>query len=342
MLERFYQKIFVAIVVEEKAHEVTVSGVKKGKVLFKEYKRFEESEPSTQVASYIRKYTEQSPLHYISLLNPDLNQGALSGCSLKETAEEADSSGIKTVCRNKKWMMYASLHELENLKKRYKGIGLDFIFSPFSVLEYFFADKIGGSFALYVLAQKDSFSVAFFDKGNLEYAHNYSMHPSQMLVEETSVGGGFALDSMYEEEKGIRLDEIESLDDLDIIDELDNLSDIEDLDALDEIAEFSEDIPTYEEERIREPQGKELKEQMDRFNDDYRRFELIQRTLTQFYGGEHCHDRFVETIYIADAYGSGTELKRYLEEELFLSVLIRKIDLGDAVISLARMEKEGE
>lgn len=343
MLERFYQKIFIAIVVEEKAHEVTVTGVKNGKILFKERKRFEESEPTPQLFTYIRKYIEQSPLHYISLLNPDLNQGVLSGCSMKDVAEEVDSSGIKMVCRNKKWMMYASVHELENLKKRYKSVGLDFIFSPFSVLEYFFADKIGGDFALYVLAQKDSFSIVFFDKGNLEYAHNYSMHPSQMLVEETSVGGGFALDTMYdEEEKGIRLDEIETLDDLDIIDELDNLSDIEDLDSLDEIAEFSEDIPTYEEERVREPQGKELKEQMDRFNDDYRRFELIQRTLTQFYAGEHCRDRFVETVYIADAYGSGAELKRYLEEELFLSVLIRKIDLGDAVISLARVEKEGE
>lgn len=343
MLERFFQKIFIAIVAERQAHEVTVSGIKNGKVLFRQHKRFEDGEPSAALLSYIRKFTEESPLHYIALLNPEVNQGAMTGCSLKDVVEEGDGSGIKMVCRNKKWTIYASIHEVEALKKRYKGIGLDYIFSPFSVLEHFFADKIGGDFALYALAQKDSFSVAFFEKGNLEYAHHYSMHPSQMPMEEIP-SGGFSLDMMddEEEEKGIRLDDIETLDDLDIIDELDNLSDIEDLDSLEEIAEFSEDIPTYEEESIRESQGgKELKEQMDRFNDDYRRFELIQRTLARFYSGEHCHNRFVETVYIADAYGSGTELKRYLEEELFLSVLIRKIDLADEVISLAKMEGEG-
>jgi hypothetical protein len=49
----------------------------------------------------------------------------------------------------------------------------------------------------------------------------------------------------------------------------------------------------------------------------------------------------VETIYVADGYGSGTELKRYLEEELFLNVLIRHIDVADEVIALAMLEEEG-
>jgi hypothetical protein len=339
VLERLYRKIYVAIVYEANGHDVTIVGVKNKKLLFKERKHFEDPEPSTAFFTYIRKFIEQSPLYYIALLNPDTNQGAVQGCSLHGIDEDGDLSGAKTLCREQKWMLYASLRELGILKKRYAPVGLDFIFSPFSVIEHFFADKIGGDFALYALAQKDSFSVVFFENGKLEYAHHYPMNPSQMIEESSLLG--FAIDPMHDEEDGIRLDDIEGMDDLDIIDEFDDLSDIEDLDALEEIAEFSDDAPTVEEKRTVKAGGKELKEQMDHFNDDYRRFELIQKTLAQFYAGEHCHDRFVETVYIADAYGSGADLKRYLEEELFLNVLIRKIDMGDEIIALSEIEEQG-
>ncbi|MBD3799224.1 MAG: hypothetical protein IE883_04920 [Epsilonproteobacteria bacterium] len=156
-----------------------------------------------------------------------------------------------------------------------------------------------------------------------------------------TIGGGvleFAVGVEEEAEKGIDLDEIESLDDLDIIDELDELSDIEDLDTLEEIAEFSEDEPTLEEERSSKLSPNGIKDEMERFGDDYLRFELIQKTLEAFYTSEQCRNRFVETVYIADGYGSGSELKHYLEEELFLNVLIRRIDLGDEVIALAMSE----
>lgn len=335
MLKRFYQKIHVAIIPEENGCDVMVAGVKNRKLLYKEHKYFDDPEPTTALFTYIRKFTELTPLYYISVLNPDSNQGAIEGCSLLDVNKE----GAVSLCRNQKWMIYASVREIELLKNRYERVGVDFIFSPFSVIEQFFADKIGGDFALYALAQKDSFSVAFFEQGRLEFAHHFPMRPSRM-TEEVPVS--FDMDIMHEEEEhGIRLDDIESLDDLDIIDDLDDLSDIEDLDALEDIVEFSEDIQTSEEQPLHETNGKEMKEQMDRFNKDYRRFELIQKILSQFYAGEHCHNRFVEKVYIADAYGSGAELKRFLEEELFLTVMIRKIELGDVVIALSQIEEEG-
>lgn len=341
MLERFYSKFFIAILPTDNAHELSIVGIKNKKVFLKEQKRFEDSEPSKAFFNCIQKFAEQSPLCYIALLNPDPNQGAIEGCISYDIHENGDESSIKTLFRKDKWTLYTSHRELDILQTRYATVGLDFIFSPFSIIEYFFADKIGGDFAMFALAQKDSLSVAFFGNGKLEFAHHYPLNPSFIMMEESSVAG-FAIDTVHEEEeKGIRLDDIESLDDLDIIDELDDLSDIEDLDALEEIAEFSEDAPTLEEERAHEPQVGELKEQMDRFNDDFMRFELIQKTLSKFYAGEHCHNRFIETIYIADAYGSGVDFKRYLEEELFLNVLIRKIDLGDVVIALAQEEVGG-
>lgn len=340
MIEWLYRKIFIAIIPEGEGYDVRVVSLKQKKLLSRESKRFEGGSSYDEMVVYLRKHIDESPLHYIAILNPDPNQGALSGCSLHDIGD--DLNDAKTLCRNKKWLLYASMKELESLKKRYAGLGLDFVFSPFSLLEYFFRDKIGSGFALYALAQKDSFSVAFFDEGTLEYAHHFPMHRQGGAgIEDEGTSVGFFVDIDEEMEKGISLDDIESLDDLDIIDELDSLSDIEDLDSLEDIAEFSEDHPTLEEKRIVLPHADEIKHEMDGFNDDYAKFEFIQKTLARFYATAQCKNRFVETIYIADTYGSGTELKRYLEEELFLNVLIRRIDLGDEVISLAISEEEG-
>jgi hypothetical protein len=345
VIERFYRKIFIAIVQDGGAHDVRVVGKKQKKLLYKESRRFEGETSFQESISFVRKYLDESPLYYIALLNPEPKQGALVGCSAHMADDMEEIIGTKTLCRNGKWLLYGSHRELDALEQQYRTIGLDFIFSPFSILEHFFADKIKGGFALYALAQKDSFTIALFEEGNLEYAHHYPMAEKNTLSmeDDNSSPAGFSIGVKEEDEneRGISLDDIESLDDLDILEELDDLSDIEDLDSLEEIAEFSEDEFTYEEKRATSSRGNDIKFEMDRFNNDYRRFELIQRTLIRFYGGEHCRNRFVETVYIADAYGSGSELKRYLEEELFLNVLIRHIDVADEVIALSMLEEEG-
>lgn len=337
MIQWLYPKIFVAIIPNQENFDVMVARYKRKKRLDKIIKSFSGETAYKDMVKFIQKQVEITPLYYISILNPDINQGALEGCSIHEVTKDDEMSGAKTVCRNQKWVVYTSLRELELLQKKYSEIGVDCLFSPFSIIEHFFADKTSSPLAVYALAQKNSFSIAFFENGKLEYAHHYPLHIADMenIAGKTSTLG-FTVG--VEEEKGIHLDEIESLDDLDIIDDLDDLNDIEDLDSLEEIAEFREDMPTLEEEKATQFQGVEFKDEMDRFNDDFSRFELIQKTLSRFYAGEHCHNRFVETIYIADAYGSGSELKRYLEEELFLNVMIRRIDLGEEVIALALEE----
>ncbi|MFZ2889117.1 hypothetical protein [Sulfuricurvum sp.] len=337
MIEWLYSKIFIAIVPEGENFDVRVVTFKRKKLLTKENKYFEGQSSFEMMMKFLRKQIQESPLHYIAILNPDAKQGALSGCSFNEF------DNVLTVCRKNKWHLYTSLQEVETLKKTYSDVGIDFIFSPFSVIEHFFVDKIDTGFALYALAQKDSLSIAFFDEGILEYAHHYPNHAKEVTLSKEEVGSEFTvgIDDELENQKGIDLDDIESLDDLDIIDELDSLSDIEDLDTLEDIVEFHEDEPTLEEKNSVVQNLDEIKQEMDHFNDDYGRFEIIQKTLEHFYASKECRNRFVETIYIADAYGSGSELKRYLEEELFLNVLIRRINVGDEVISLSMNEEEG-
>jgi len=337
VLKRLFQKIFVAIVPVKDGNDVLIVGTKKNKIVFKERKHFEGTEPNEFCNKFIQNHIEDTPYYYIALLNPDPIQGAFEGCSHNTSTTHVDTSNAKTLCRDKKWMIYTSLKEVGSLKKRYAAVGLDYLFSPFSIIEMFFKDKIGGHLAMYVLAQPASMSVAFFEEGKLDYAHHYQLYGSVVQEEIASIE---ELPMSFEEEReeepsGINLDDIESLDDLDIIDDLDDLGNIEDLDNLDDISDFHEDDSFLEPEEIVQPKEKTA----HRFSDEYKRFELVQKALVKMYESEHCKNRFVETVYIADAFGSTGELKQYLEDELFLSVMSRKIDLCEEVVKLCEIEE---
>lgn len=345
MLERLFQKIFVSIVHVEDGHEVLTVALKNKKVLYKEQRHFEGDEPSRLMNRYIQEAVDVSPIYYISTLNTQAHQGAHAGCANNKKTQHSDDTRVSEVCRNKKWTLYASFDDLHSLTYEYNAIGLDFIFSPFSILEHSFADKIKETFALYAFSMPGLFTIAIFDNGTLEYAHHYTNQKSSDM-EETSgeaMGIDFSSNIVEEEEDRdglINLDDIEGLEDLDIIDDLDSLSDIDDLNELEEVHEFSEDMPTSEEKRLSR-EHMMIKEEIDGSAEDYQHFSYIQKTLHQFYSMDECRNRFLETVCIADSKGTSDELKRYLEEELFLNVLVRKVNVIETINALAMQEEEG-
>jgi hypothetical protein len=123
--------------------------------------------------------------------------------------------------------------------------------------------------------------------------------------------------------------------DSDAID-LDDFSGIEDLDLLEEIDEFSEfqDI----EEEFHEAEKPMIESGGDSNNEDYQRFSLIQASLGHFYEDKRYDGAFVENVYIADGVGVSNDLKYYLEEEMFLNVYIKHLDIPMEVCSLAKEE----
>lgn len=346
MLERLFQKIFVAIVSEKDGYDVQSLVVKNKKILFKESRHFEGDVPSPAIIRYIEDITDPSPFFYISTLNLHANQGAYDGCSKPaDSLQNEDAVGIQTLCRNTQWTQYASQDALYQLRAHYSAVGIDFIFSPFSMIEHYFADKIKTSFALYAFGMPELFSVAIFDGGKLEYAHHYACGSSKSIDMDEEVSTMEFTSPLLGDsgsEGAILLDDIEDLEDLDLLDDLDSLGDIADLDMLDEVNEFSEDTPTAEEKRLeRDHNSEAVKRELDASSEEYQRFEFIQKTLARFYASTQCHNRFIETVCIADSSKGGDELKRYLEEELFLNVLIRKVDVCEGINALAQAEVEG-
>jgi len=344
LIKNLYQQVFIGIVVQHTQIKVCVQMLK-GKKIEKEIsKSFEisQSKPNAELNTFVKKYMDESPFSYVSVLNDALTQGALPTCSMHEAEDFSDLGSCVTLCNENDWMVYAEKSELNALQKRFSVTGLDFIFSPFLVLSHFFADKLEGKASLLVLIQKDFLSLSVFCEGNLLFAQHYNMTDavedetlSEEIDESTEESLGFDLDD--EDTLSINLDDIDALDELDALDDLDNLDDLDDLDELDDIEDFEESLnDAVEESEIALEEAKNRHEsKIDNFSDEYKHFQIIQGALNQFYADEKYNNQFVEDVYIANTSEEGQDLVKFLEEELFVSVYKRYIEIEKELVTMA-------
>jgi hypothetical protein len=337
LIERLYLKVFVGMAASHSGISVAVELVKNGEVKERAARTFEGVEPA-EVEAFLSPYLDESPLHYIALLNSVEEQGALPVSSPKDAEGFTDISTAVTLCPGGEWMLYASKPELDALQKMFAPVGIDFLFSPFTLLERFFADKISEGTALFILVEEDAVSPAVFGDGTLLYARHMGIarEEEKMELEEGEQGEGVRLSFELDVEgieEGLELDDINAIDDLE---GLEDLHEIEDLDTIEDLEHFAEEEELIPPVRVEEEAEEEVS--LEGFNKDYKRFQLIQMALEHYYSDPKYDSRFVETVYVADGCGLGDDLKHYLEEELFMKVHIRKIDLAAEVADLAKLE----
>ncbi|HIC13290.1 MAG TPA: hypothetical protein EYO75_07995 [Sulfurimonas sp.] len=302
-LEAFYNKVFVNILVKRSSTDVYIEIRSKKGVIDHFSESFNTTILSSQLLEFINFYTKESPYFYISFLDISPEQGALPTCEKNRLGFYGDVSASEYKCHDNKWTYYTAKTDLYAMEKRYAKIGVDFVFSPYSVLSNFFKDKISTTLAMYLLVQDSFISLSVFDNGTLLYAE-------QLDMETISEDADEILASMDDEEE-ISLDIEQSINLEDIMQDLADFGDIE--------------VTTAEPHETS-------------FNEDYQRFSLIQTSLSHFYNNEKYDSTFVEAVYIADAVGVSSDFKHYLEEEMFLNVYLRRIDINMEVCSLAQKE----
>jgi len=300
-------------------------------------KNFKSSERSAML-EFVVANMKRSPINYVSILDPSLTQGAAPACTPKEIEKYCDLEEYEYVCVDDSWSYYTSKFDLLELKGRYNKTGLDFVFSPFYMLENFYKDKVKGEISLFILVNEDYMSLSIFEKSNLKYASLLD------LQQESESDDELIMDEDDEEE--LILDEIQSnsvdLEGIDVDDDiegLDDFDDLDDLDGFDDLDDFedSEDLDeTYEDN------DKPVEDiiEGDTFGDDYHRFALIQSAVNNFYKDPKFDSEFIQHAYIADGISLSPEFKRFLEEEMFLNVVIRKIDIEQELCDLAKVEKK--
>ena len=334
LLEKLYLKVFVSIVVNKYDVTVQVDFVSRKKGVTASYEeRFKCSYINDEMVAFIESHIAQSPYYYISVLDMSPKQGVIPTCSKTKLSYYHDVTESEYRCHNERWTYYTSQADLYEIEKIYKPIGVDFIFSPFVVLSQFFADKIESHLAMFALVEENFISLAIFDNGKLLFGQYLDM-------ENAADNDEFLLDGVDSDEEldldeGINLEDVDVIDD---VDEMDDFGDIEDLDALEDIDEFAEAEDVEEELHQESEEEIEQNASEESFNEDYQRFSLIQSAINHFYKDPKYDSTFVEHIYIADDVGISPDLKRYLEEEMFLTVYVRKVDITTELSQLAQEE----
>lgn len=300
--------------------------------------------------NYIKPFTEDTPYYYTAMLDSSLEQGTVPTCDKHKMPLYAELATAKYICIDDQWACYTSRLFLEEEMKLLGDIGCDFIYSPFVILRNFYADKIKGDIALYVFVQEQSLSVAVFKNNRLLFGEyidtrlEIAPEEEMQLTEET-------LETPEEDktepvEESVDLDDIELGDDdlnldeeLEDIDSFDNIEDLGDIDSIEEA-----ENPEQQLEENLEAISEETKEfadetrQIERTSEDFKRFNLIQKSLAKFYNDERYESDFIENIFIADAVHLTNDFKRYIQEEMFLSVYIRSIEPELEVCQLVKEE----
>ena len=333
-----YHKVLVNIIIKRSSTLVYIEVYSRKGIIATAHNEFATTKPNEKMIEFITTYTRESPYFYISLLDNSSQQGALPTCQKSKLSIYYDLSDSEYKCYNEKWAYYTAKEQLYAIKKLYEPIGIDFIFSPFVVLANFFQDKINATLALYILIEENFVSLSVFENGNLLYAQHLDMQResdedislSDATISDETDSDTFGLDTA---DDGVDLESIDVDDD---IGDLEDFSDIEDLDSIEDIEEFN-DSKDAEEEFLESDSNLTDADDED-FNEDYQRFSLIQSSIANYYKDERYESQFLENVYIADSVGVHRDLKKYLEEEMFLNVYIRKMELDVELSALAKEE----
>lgn len=337
-----YNEIYINIVqgientyiyVEELNSKGTVAGYEE---------KFKTSDKA-KIYEFINSFTHRSPLHYISILNPSLTQGAFPTCSSANIKQYCDLGANEHICVGKEWGYYTSKLDLLQLQSRYKKIGLDFVFSPFFILHNFFKDKIKDDIALYILVSEDYMTLCVFEESRLKFACLQDMQKDSDsesdddLLMEVGDDEDLSLDDL--DDSSVDLDNINIDDEEDELDGLDDIDELDDFDGFDDMDDFEsgsseEDTPSSTEKPLDDVV------QNNTFGEDYHRFSLIQSSISTFYKDSKYDAEFIQNTFVADGIGLNNEFKRFLEEEMFLNVVIRKLDINQELSELAKVEKK--
>ena len=335
LYERLYVKVLVSIITGYKKTTVYIEILNKSGILNSYEEEFDTKYVSIEMYEYIMSYTKETPYFYISILDSSPSQGAIGTCSKHKVGYFEDLSASEYKCYKDRWTYHTAKTDVYAIEKVYEKIGVDFIFSPFVLLANFFKDKIDTHLAMFILIQEGSLALSVFNKSELLYA-NYLDMEIEIASDELLIDDNDIAQIEKEMQESIDLDDIASLDDLDEID--DNFGDIADLDSIDELDDFDEAKDIEEELAENEDMQEYPTRKAESINEDYKRFSLIQSAVNTFYKDEKFESEFIENVYIGDGVGVSGDLKKYLEEEMFLNVYVRHVDLASELCAITKMD----
>jgi len=237
-LEKLLKKQFISFYKEE-SYKCISQIVKNKNVLQTEEKSFEDKK---EFVKYIRQKIDEIPQTYVSTMLLTINQGVVPSCSVKAYLDrEIDPDNVKIACINNKYSFFASIYEIQNIKKEYK-FDIDFIYSVFAIIDSIAKERKN---RFYVLVLEKHIAI-------LGYENFVPIFSDINVLEE-------------KQEEDVE----EIVEDIDLEEEL-----ISDIDSIDEVEETDteeeiENETTSKEVEILNYLKSSLKEYYDKYSSDF-------------------------------------------------------------------------
>jgi len=312
---------FVGVLVYENTCIVKIRKVKNGQVLSDEEKEFDlhtKESLTKDIVLYLQTLQEEIEQTYISLFLNSHGQGIVPECS-KSAYEKfhIEYNNVKEICVDHKYSVYASNIDIKWAEKLFTGIGLDFIFSPFLMLDNLRKkeSRKQDGIVLYLLAGNNSITIMIFEKSKLLYGTFINI-----AKEEDLLTSDFSDDT--EEDDDELLDEI----DLDL-----------ELEESDEISEILEEVNDDMKTSIQE-EDDSIKLKL--FGQDLRLVKYFDASLREFYENDLYQSDFVTHVKIYDGAQLNQDIVSYLKEQLLVDIDVRTINIADELIALTIQEVE--
>lgn len=306
-------KQYIAVIVEENYCKIKQKIIKNKSILHIEEYSFDipsKENLGKEVNTFLNDMQEEHDDTYIALFLNTLGQGIIPVCDESQLVKyHVDQKSVKTICVEKRFMMYATQIDVKWADKVFENIGLDFVFSPFLILDYFIQKEevIKNLVTLYILNTNNALTIMISKNSTLLYGSFFNVSKEENLL--------YTDYSEAEEE----IDE-------DVLDELDLEDDEFDIDTISDISENSNFINNVMGERER------LSAQ------DERVIKYLSVSLKEFYSNDLYESDFITQAKIYDGAGIDEGIMRYIENELLLDTSAVNISVRDVIIDLSIKE----
>jgi len=332
---------FISVILKDKECTIGLKVFKGGKLVEKEDKSFktENKELTNDLEKIINNYQNKYKFSYVSTNITSVNQGAIPGITKARFSDFGiNTTDIEYLSVNNGWSAYASVEDIKLLKEEFKNCGLDFVFSPFLILYYFFKRDFRDKSTLYILAQESSITMSVLKGRNFLFGANFVMVSGENDVfVSNDENSNNTDDSNKEEEEFISLDDGGFGDDEMIaLDDLNNGEAFDDFKVTDGIGDSSDKDNKDATQSTKNNDN--TNSNFDSFSKGMDMFKFIKKSLEEFYKNPIYKSEFVENIIIADSFGVPDDAIVYIKNELLMSVDIRKINLAETMINMAKDE----
>ncbi len=309
---------FISVMVFEERCKIKHKIVKNGVLIHLEEFNFDIPSKDflgEKVIKFLHKLQDEYENTYIALFLNTFGQGVIPGCDIERLQDfNIDKDSVKTICVDDRFLMYATHIDIKWAEKLFSKVGLDFIFSPFLVLNYFIKEY----------QKKEEYQ----PKETILYILN-TQNAITLMIEhgDRLLYGSFL--NVAKEENPLYSEYGESSNIDDDIEFDDNELDLDDSDLeLDDIGEAGEN----------DFSSNLLEDEMLLDEQDKRTIKYIDSSLKEFYANDKYDSNFISSVKIYDDAGISEGVLIHLQDDLLLDTSAQNISVSSVLLELSIQE----